>query len=447
MFETHDPTTGTRHATFDAHGVDEIGARLDALGAAQRGWARRPVAVRAEAVRALAGGMRGQADAAALDFAGEMGKPLAEGRAEVEKCAVTCERIAALGPGWLADVPVDVGGERCLVRHDPLGVVLAILPWNFPWWQAIRFAAPAWLVGNAVALKPAPTTVGSALRLEAACVAVGLPLRVVLAEDPAAWIADPRVHAVTLTGSERAGRAVGAAAGAALKKHVLELGGNDAFIVLDDVDVDAVAQAAVAGRLRNAGQSCISAKRFLVHRAVHGPFLAALSDAFAAVVVGDPRDPRVTMGPLARRDLRDGLHAQVTASLAAGARRVRGGEVPAGPGYFYPATILDGCGPGMPVWDDETFGPVAAVRAFDDDDDAVAHAEASRFALGASVWSPDLPRARRIADRLSAGSTFVNGIVQSDARVPFGGSRASGYGRELSRHGMLEFVNVRTLWG
>lgn len=449
------PATGHELARYPSATPAEALAALAATRAAFEAWRERPLAERCQALDALAAVLRARSEALAGRMADEMGKPLAGGRAEVEKCAAACAHYAAHAADYLAPEPVAAGFAASYVAYRPLGVLLAIMPWNFPLWQVVRVAAPAIAAGNTVLVKPAPNVPGCALDLAEAFAAAGVPPGVFQAPlvdidaDPGivpALIAHPDTAGVTLTGSTRAGRAVAALAGAHLKPTVLELGGSDAYVVLADADLDAAAQACATSRLINSGQSCIAAKRFIVEAPVRAAFERRLAEALAAAVVGDPRDAATTVGPLARRDLRDTLHRQVTASIAAGARCVLGGQVPEGPGAFYPPTLLTDVRPGMPAFDEETFGPVAAVVEAADAAAAVALANASPYGLGAAVFTADVARGERLAlEQLEAGSAFVNAFVRSDARLPFGGVRASGYGRELGRHGMLAWVNAKTI--
>jgi succinate-semialdehyde dehydrogenase/glutarate-semialdehyde dehydrogenase len=465
--ESIDPTTGDRVLRIPVHTPAVVEHRLTAATVAQRTWSQLPLTTRADVLHRVAAALRAEKDAWARLMALEVGKRLVDGAAELEKCATTLDALAhdaahALTPlvvdahGQLTptrDVPDGAPGRR--VRLDPIGVVLSIMPWNFPFWQVIRAAGPALLLGDAILLKHASQVPGCALALERAfdhaLRAIGAPTGVfttlLLQPDAVpALIADPRVAMVTLTGSERAGMAVATEAGRALKRCVLELGGSDPFVVLDDADVELAAQVAVRARVQNCGQSCIAAKRFVVHRAIATRFVERFRAGLAALQQGSPLDARTTLGPMSRVELRDALHAQVERSRALGARVTLGGVVPDGPGAFYPATLVEDAAPGMPVWDEETFGPVAALAIGDDDAALAALARHPRYALGAAVFSSDLARAERIGAATEAGMVFVNGMVRSDVSVPFGGNRRSGYGRELTRFGYAELANVRTIW-
>jgi succinate-semialdehyde dehydrogenase/glutarate-semialdehyde dehydrogenase len=402
---------------------------------------------RAAGLRRAAGLLEAGQDGFALRMAREMGKPVSQGKAEVVKCATACRHYADHGAAMLADL-VEDGAS---VLHQPLGPVLAIMPWNFPFWQVFRFAAPALMAGNPVLLKHASNVPGCAAAI-AALVAEAfgrddfLRAIFVAGKELEPVIADPRIRAVTFTGSTDAGRRVAAAAGRHLKKSVLELGGSDPYLVLEDADLKAAAKTCAAARMVNAGQSCIAAKRFLVADAAHDEFVALLAEELAAFQPGDPTDPATTLGPLARADLRDELHGQVADSIAAGARPLLGGTISEPRDLpYYPATLLDRVEPGMRVFDEETFGPVAAVTRVAGEDEAIDLANRTPFGLGAAVFTAAPGGGRRIAERLEAGTVAINSQVVSDPRFPFGGVKDSGWGRELGAHGIREFVNVKTV--
>src|SRR5579884_1625341 len=407
------PATGEVLETFPETPAAELDRILGCAETASRDWRRRSVTERAERLRAAARVLRERKAAYARAMALEMGKPLAQGEAEVEKCAWACDYYAEHAEAMLA--------------------------------------APALLAGNAGILKHAPNVSRCALHIEAVFREAGFPdglFRAVFLSNEAAGavIADPRVRAVTLTGSDRAGSQVAAQAGRHLKKTVLELGGSDPFIVLEDADLERAARTAAEARLLNSGQSCIAAKRFLVVAAVAERFLERFVAEMTARTLGDPLDPATQIGPQARLDLRANLHRQVLESVQRGAQVLAGGAVPEGPGAFYPPTVLAAVAPGMPAFDEETFGPVAAVVRVRDEAEAVRLANASAYGLGASIWTEDRERGERLAGEIEAGSVFVNGLVKSDPRLPFGGVKRSGYGRELSEFGLREFVNIKTVW-
>jgi succinate-semialdehyde dehydrogenase/glutarate-semialdehyde dehydrogenase len=449
------PATGEELASFAEHTPAELEAALAAADTAQREWATTSFAERRRCLEAAARLLReGRGDYARLATL-EMGKPLAEAAAEVDKCAWNCEYYAAQGERFLADEPVETDALSSWVAYQPLGVVLAIMPWNFPYWQVLRFAAPALMAGNGALLKHSPNVPRCALATEELFARAGVPdglFRALLVTDASVGdatgrlLGDPRVGAVTLTGSERAGAAVGATAGRALKKCVLELGGSDPFVVLADADLGLAAEAAARARFLNGGQSCIAAKRFVVEEAVADEFEGRFVDAVAALGVGDPLDPATRVGPLARADLLDALERQVEGSVAGGAEVLCGGRRLNRPGWFYAPTVLAGVTPDMPVFAEETFGPVAAVVRAPDTEAAVALANDTPYGLGASVWTRDLERARRLGRRIESGSLFVNAVVASDPRLPFGGIKRSGFGRELAAAGIREFTNIRTFW-
>jgi succinate-semialdehyde dehydrogenase/glutarate-semialdehyde dehydrogenase len=446
------PADATLLAEYDEIAASEVAAIIDEAHSAFRHWRRTPFAERALRLRLAAEILRRRTDDDARLMALEMGKPLAEGRAEIEKCASVCEYYAQNGETFLADQVIETDARRSFVHAEPLGVVLAVMPWNFPFWQVFRFAAPALMAGNVGLLKHSSNVFGCALAIEEILHEAGFPapsfrtLRIGSA-GVAAVVDHPLVKAVTLTGSTPAGRAVAGRAGERLKKTVLELGGSDAYVVLEDADLPTTVEACVTSRLINAGQSCIAAKRFVVVDEIRQEFEQRFVETMRRRHMGDPLDPEVNVGPQARHDLRDELHDQVSKSIAAGARCLLGGEVPEGDGAYYPPTVLADVRPGMPAYDEELFGPVAAIIPAHDESDAIRIANDSVFGLGAAVFTADLERGERIAaQELEAGSCFVNGFVRSDPRLPFGGIKESGYGRELSHLGILEFVNLKTVW-
>lgn len=443
------PHGGATVATYRTHSTAEVSDRLDGAHAAQRAWRGTPIPERVAALRAVASAIRAHADTLATSATIEMGKPITAARAEVEKCAACCEWYADH-----ADLLAPAAGPRAgdEIRLEALGVLFAIMPWNFPYWQVVRVLAPAMLVGNTVVLKHAENVTGCALALEAAVRSAGImpglfSALLITRDDVAALIADPRIAAVTITGSERAGAAVAAAAGAALKPSVLELGGSDPFLVWHDVDIPAVARAAALARCVNSGQSCIAAKRFLVHARVYDAFMTAFTSAMQALKVSDPRAIDTDVGPLVSLAARDALHVQVQTTLDAGATVVLGCVNPGGPTPWYPPSIVTDIPDGSPMATDELFGPVAGVWSVRDLDDAITRANSTRFGLGASVWTSDRDVAARCASEFQAGSVMINQPVVSDPALPFGGVRASGYGRELGMAGLTAFANVRTVRG
>src|SRR5881396_2781622 len=445
------PTTGEVLETFPETSGAELERILGRAVAAFRDWSRCPVDARTGPLGEAARLLRERKHRYARTMALEMGKPLAQGEAEAEKCAWACDYYAEHAEQFLSPVARPTDAARSYVRFDALGPVLAIMPWNFPFWQVFRFAAPALVAGNAGILKHAPTVSRCALEIEQLFREAGFPdglfRAVVLSNEAVApVIADPRIRAVTLTGSDHAGSQVAQHAGRELKKTVLELGGSDPFIVLADADLPAAASTAADARLVNSGQSCIAAKRFIVVEAVADRFLDRFVQELRSRRVGDPLARETQVGPQARVDLRDALHRQVEESVKRGAKLLLGGQVPPGKGAFYPATLLTAVDKGMPAFDEETFGPVAAVIRAKDEADAVRLANDSQFGLGASLWTQDRARAERMAAQIEAGSVFVNGLVKSDPRLPFGGIKRSGYGRELSEYGIREFVNIKSVW-
>jgi succinate-semialdehyde dehydrogenase / glutarate-semialdehyde dehydrogenase len=446
------PASGEVARAYDVATWEEVAARIAALSEGFGRWRRTPIADRARVLGAAAPLLRKHARRYAEEMAREMGKPVTQGRQEIEKCAWLCEYYASAGPGMLAPQPVATEAKRSWVSFQPLGTVLAVMPWNFPFWQVFRAAVPALLAGNTMLLKHASNVPSSALAIDELLREAGLPadtFATVLAESDlvARIIGHPAVAAVTLTGSVPAGRAVAKAAGEHLKKSVLELGGSDPYLVLADADPASAAALCTKSRLINTGQSCIAAKRFVVDTSIVGAFEAAMVERMKAAVVGDPMRDQTEVGPLARVDLRDELHRQVEDSVARGARLLLGGKVPQKTGAWYPPTVLADVAPGMPAYDDELFGPVAAIIPARGAEDAVRIANDSPFGLGAAVLTADPDRGAAIAEaELVAGCCFVNALVKSDPRLPFGGVRDSGYGRELGEFGIREFVNIKTVW-
>jgi len=431
---------------------DAVEAAVAACHLAQRSWSAQSLAERATRLRELGRLLGAERDRLALLATREMGKVIRESRAEVEKCAWVCEHYAQRGAEYLRDEQVPTEAASSRVVYEPLGVLLAVMPWNYPYWQALRFVAPALMGGNAVLLKHASNVSGCALALEDLVRRAGFPegaLRVLLMPGASVptLLDDPRIRGAALTGSEPAGSAVAAAAGRNVKKTVLELGGSDPYVVLHDADLDLAARTCAAARLVNGGQSCIAAKRFVAVDAVAREFEERMVEAMRGMVQGDPRREETQVGPLARRDLRDEVHSQVERTMAAGARLLLGGTIPRGTGAFYPPTVLGGVTAGMPAFEEEVFGPVAAIVRARDEEDAIRLANASRFGLGAAVFTRDAARGERIArERLEAGMVFVNASVRSDPRLPFGGVKASGYGRELGSFGIREWTNVKTVY-
>lgn len=445
------PATEQEIATYPVHSESEVDAALDRALGRRQGWRSTPIEDRCRLVAAAGDVLRRRRDSLAALITAEMGKTLTEARAEVEKCAFACQWFAEHAPGFLADEPSPSDSSRSFVAFEPLGTVFAGMPWNFPLWQVFRFAAPGLCAGNCAVLKHASNVSGCALAIGEVFRDAGLPggvFEVVLIPNQrvAAVIEDPRISAVTLTGSTAAGRSVATAAGRTLKHAVLELGGSDAFIVLEDADLEQAATIAARSRFQNAGQSCISAKRFIVVDAVAGEFEELLVERALAMEVGDPTRESVTMGPLARGDLRETLERQLRESVAMGATLRCGGTRPEGRGYFVTPAVLTGCTAEMPAFREETFGPLAAVMRVRSADAALSAANHSDFGLGGNIWTRDEERGLSLARRMESGGVFINGMTHSDPRIPFGGIKDSGYGRELASFGTREFVNVKTIW-
>ena len=450
-FRTTDPATLAAGRTYSGHSADDAAAMAERAAAAQRDWRKASFEQRAVPMKKAASLLRARREELAALMTAEMGKTVTDGMAEVDKCATACEHFADRAASYLAREPVAIEGAKAFVTYNPLGVVLAVMPWNFPFWQVFRFAAPALMAGNGGILKHASNVPGCALAIESVLRDAGFPeglfaTALVPSAGVRALIEDRHIAAVTLTGSVDAGRSVAAAAGAVLKKCVLELGGADAYLVLEDADPQAAARVCAAARMVNAGQSCIAGKRFIVVRSARVAFEKAMVESMRGYEMGDPRDPRTRLGPLVSVAARDQIHEQVEASVRAGARRLIGGTVPDRAGAWYPPTVLADVRPGQPAHDEEVFGPVAAIIEAADEREAIAIANASEFGLGSGVLTSDLARGERIAaEELDAGMSFVNDNVRSDPRMPFGGIKHSGYGRECAGFGIREFVNVKSV--
>ncbi|RQR27765.1 aldehyde dehydrogenase family protein [Burkholderia sp. Bp9143] len=452
---TVNPVNGEALETYQSWSAERIDDAVAAGHAAAQSWGKAPLAQRVAAVRRLAEELRRQSASLSQLVTIEMGKIAAEAAGEVEKSAVTALYYADNAERILGDEQVNIEGVDAWVSYEPIGLILAVMPWNFPVWQVMRFAIPSLTAGNGVVLKHSPNVTGCALALEQLFVDAGFPKNLVttlVVAEPNVpqvidtLIRDDRIAAVTLTGSNRAGAAVGAAAGRESKRSVLELGGSDAFVVLDDADVPRAVEAAVKARFNNAGQSCVCAKRFIVSEAIAETFTEQFVKKVDAIVVGDPTDSGTHMGPLARADLRDALDSQVKRSLEAGAKLLTGGKAIDGPGYFYAPTVIGNTAPGVAAFDEETFGPLAVIAVAKDDGDAIRLADATNFGLSISIWSASTDRALAIAKGVTTGAAFINAMTASDARVPFGGTKKSGYGRELATAGIREFTNTRTYW-
>jgi succinate-semialdehyde dehydrogenase / glutarate-semialdehyde dehydrogenase len=446
------PATGEEIRRYQEMEPAAIAGAITAVDKAFHEWRRLSFSQRAALMREAAAILRIRADDYAVLMAEEMGKPVRDGRGEVEKCAWVCDYYAENAAAFLASEDAPTDARHSFVTFQPLGAILAVMPWNFPFWQVFRFAAPALMAGNTALLKHASNVPGCALAIEQLFRDAGFPdntFRSLLASSSQvnAMIEHPLVRAVTLTGSTPAGRAVAAQAGEMIKKTVLELGGSDAYVVLDDADLDLAVATCAASRLINSGQSCIAAKRFIVTEKNRPAFEERFVAHMQSFRMGNPLDEATQVGPQARPDLRDDLHRQVTESVAAGARLLLGGELPEGPGAFYPPTALTGVAPGMPAYDEELFGPVAAIIGVADEEEAVAVANDSVFGLGAAIFTRNVERGQRLAaERIEAGTVFVNTFVRSDPRLPFGGIKESGYGRELSHYGIKEFVNIKSIY-
>lgn len=450
MFESINPASGALIHTYpETPNVEDC---IERSHRCWEGYRRTPFAERAAKLKVLADLLHTNREKLGLLMTLEMGKKTAEALAEVDKCAWACTYYADHAEFFLQNEVIDTDASLSYVACEPLGVILAVMPWNFPFWQVFRFAAPALMAGNTALLKHASNVSGCALAIQDLFRQAGFPedafiTLLIPSSKVRDVIAHPRVKAITLTGSDGAGRSVAAEAGKQLKKCVLELGGSDPYLILADADIDLAVKTCVQSRLINAGQSCIAAKRFIIVPEVYDAFAKQFVQAMHAIGMGDPSSPDTGIGPLARLDLRDDLHDQVVRSVAMGAKILLGGRIPIGEGAFYPPTVLGNVTPDMPAFEEELFGPVAPLIRAESEEHAIALANDSVFGLGAAVFSKDQEKAKRIAQyEVQAGSCFVNGLVKSDPRLPFGGINLSGFGRELSHHGIMEFVNVKTVW-
>ena len=448
--ETINPATGKVEYTLELMDAAAIEVILAASKAAFPLWSSRPLQERGDLLRKVGAQLLARRDDIQKIMTAEMGKLRKEALAEIDKCAGACDYYAEHAAGYLADQPIATEAVSSYVRFEPIGCVLAVMPWNFPVWQVFRFLAPALMAGNVAVLKHASNVPRCADLIAEVLRDAGIPVGVFAVlhidnDQAAAVLRDPRIAAVTLTGSERAGRSIAANAGDQLKKCVMELGGSDAFVVLEDADLDKTVAGAVASRFGNAGQTCIAAKRFIVVDAIADAFVQRFVEAASKLKLGDPQDEATTLAPMARVDLRDELHKQVQASIAKGARPLLG-CVPDASHAGYPASILDAVVPGMPAYDEELFGPVASILRVRDEAEAVRIANDTTFGLGGSVWTGNRERGNQVARQLQCGAAFVNAVVKSDVRLPFGGTKRSGFGRELAEHGIHEFMNIKSVY-
>ncbi len=448
--ETVNPATGKVEYTLELMDSAAVESILAAAESAFPQWSARSLAERGTLLRKVGAQLRSRRDDIQKIMTAEMGKLRKEALAEVDKCADACDYYAEHAADYLRDQPIATEASNSYVRFEPIGCVLAVMPWNFPIWQVFRFLAPALMAGNVAVLKHASNVPRCADIIAEALRDAGIPAGVFAAlhidnDQAAEVLRDKRVAAVTLTGSERAGRSIAANAGDQLKKCVMELGGSDAFVVLEDADLDKTVASAVASRFGNVGQTCIAAKRFIVVDSIADAFVQRFVDAASKLKLGDPNDEATTLGPMARQDLREELHKQVQASIAKGAKPLLGCE-PDDSHAGYPASILDGVVPGMAAYDEELFGPVASILRVKDEAEAIKVANDTTFGLGGSVWTGDRERGNQVARQLQCGAAFVNAVVKSDVRLPFGGTKRSGFGRELAEHGIHEFMNIKSVY-
>ena len=446
------PATEEYLDVYNNHNDQDINHLISETQNAFKSWSKTDFSYRSERMKQAAQVLRNRKKDLAILMTKEMGKPVKDGEGEVEKCAWVCDYYAENASRFLSDKLIDSDANKSYVKFQPLGIVLAIMPWNFPFWQVFRFAAPALMAGNGGILKHAPNVPGCAQAIEDIFLEAGFPKNLLtnlfIDTDQAALVIEhPLVRAVTLTGSTRAGKAVAKKAGECLKKTVLELGGSDPYIILEDADLESAVKTCASSRLINNGQSCISAKRFIVPDSLKSKFEDLLVNTMKGYKMGDPMSEDTQLGPMARIDLRAELAMQVDKSIKAGAKCLLGGEIPEGKGYYYPPTVLTNVKKGMPAFDEEIFGPVASIISVKDEDEAIRVGNDSIYGLGAAIFSENIPRAEKIAaERIEAGACFVNSFVKSDPRLPFGGIKESGYGRELSSFGIREFVNIKTVY-
>lgn len=446
------PTNGQIIQSYRAHSSEEINAFIAGTHQAWEKWRESSWSLRSDLLFTVAKNLRIKKEELAVLMALEMGKPIHGGRAEIEKCADVCEYYAKNAEQFLQDEPVSTDASKSYVNFQPLGIVLAIMPWNFPFWQVFRFLAPALMAGNAALLKHASNVYGCAVEIEKIILESGFPENlfhtlIIPGNEVNQVIEHPLVRAVTLTGSTEAGKKVAAKAASLLKKSVLELGGSDPCLILEDADLEFAAENCVNSRIINSGQSCIAAKRFIVVKSIEKEFIELFKQKMAAKIMGDPLDSNTDIGPQARTDLRDELHQQVLKSIDMGAKCILGGEISEGAHSYYPPTILTEVKKGMPAYEEELFGPVAAIITAEDEHHAIQIANDSIFGLGAAIYTQNVGRGEEIAaNHLEAGSCFVNAVVKSDPRLPFGGIKESGYGRELGLYGIREFVNIKTVY-
>lgn len=451
IFESRNPANESLFEAFEELTDEQLEQRLQRAAAAAKDWRARSFAERGEILMQIAAELRNHKAKLAAIITGEMGKRKAEAEGEIEKCALVCEYYAEEAEAMLRDETIETSAHHSYVTFEPMGTLLAIMPWNFPFWQVFRCLAPALMAGNTLLLKHAPNVPRCALAIEQVLTYAGLPSGVfytlLIAEETAADVlADERVHGVSFTGSEATGRKIATMAGQHLKKAVLELGGSDPYVVLEDADLDKAVATGVRSKFNNAGQVCVAAKRFILVDAIADDFISRFKEQVAALQMGDPSLEDTTLSPMARADLRDRLDEQVQASIAEGAVPITGCHKVEGPGYFYEPSILSGVKPGMTAFDEELFGPVAAFITARDEEEALQLANQTRYGLSACVWSGDLARGEAFARRMEAGCCFVNALPTSDIRMPFGGVKASGLGRELSSYGVREFCHVKSMW-